>query len=472
LGSAAGLVAIAGAQAADLPVKAKAVEYVKVCSLYGAGFYYIPGTDTCVKIGDYIRSELNIYSTGSFNPGGMLAGTNALNTREGSPLNWRTRIYNTIDVRSQTAYGTLRGYARSAIQWSTNDSPTAGSGAVAYIDTAYLQFAGFTTGLTSSFYDLLSFPMFSNQTNIVGSDSGGTGIPVLGYTFAFGNGVSASLAIEDGQKRRRSVVDLSAGGVPFQVGIGAPTTDQTGNRAPDLTANIRVDQAWGSAQISGALHDVGGNFVGANSTLNPVPEDKIGWAAQAGLIFNLPTAKGDALYLQAAYAEGALGYVTGMGFGTAQWFSSNTSRGAGWVSDSVFGGILGTHQELTKGWSVVAAIQHYWQPNLRTSLYGTYLKVDYSDAANAAIGLTGAGFASGVSTNDADFSLWQIGSRTVWNPVPNLDVGLEAMYTRINTAYAGPATLVAVGSRPAVAGVVEDQGIWSGLVRFQRNFWP
>ncbi|TAK49077.1 MAG: hypothetical protein EPO23_06460, partial [Xanthobacteraceae bacterium] len=40
LGSAAGLVAIAGAQAADLPVKAKAVEYVKVCSLYGAGFYY------------------------------------------------------------------------------------------------------------------------------------------------------------------------------------------------------------------------------------------------------------------------------------------------------------------------------------------------------------------------------------------------------------------------------------------------
>src|SRR5690349_6864821 len=59
LGSAATLVAVAGAQAADLPVKAKAVEYVKVCSLYGAGFYYIPGTDTCIKIGGYLRADFD-----------------------------------------------------------------------------------------------------------------------------------------------------------------------------------------------------------------------------------------------------------------------------------------------------------------------------------------------------------------------------------------------------------------------------
>lgn len=53
LGSAAGLVAIAGAQAADLPVKAKPVQYVKICSLYRVGFYYIPGTDMCIKIGGW-----------------------------------------------------------------------------------------------------------------------------------------------------------------------------------------------------------------------------------------------------------------------------------------------------------------------------------------------------------------------------------------------------------------------------------
>jgi hypothetical protein len=50
LGTAAGLAAV-GAQAADVPVKAKPVQYVKICSLYGDGFYYIPGTDTCLKLG-------------------------------------------------------------------------------------------------------------------------------------------------------------------------------------------------------------------------------------------------------------------------------------------------------------------------------------------------------------------------------------------------------------------------------------
>ncbi len=57
LGTAAGLVAVAGAQAADMPVKAKPVLYVKICSLYGDGFYYIPGTDICLKLGGYVRAQ-------------------------------------------------------------------------------------------------------------------------------------------------------------------------------------------------------------------------------------------------------------------------------------------------------------------------------------------------------------------------------------------------------------------------------
>src|SRR5258705_1829612 len=58
LGSAAGLLVMSGAQAADFPVKAKAVEYVKICSLYGAGFWYIPGTDTCIKLSGYLRVDV------------------------------------------------------------------------------------------------------------------------------------------------------------------------------------------------------------------------------------------------------------------------------------------------------------------------------------------------------------------------------------------------------------------------------
>ena len=60
LGSAAGLAAVAGAQATDLPVRKAApvaVEYVRVCSAYGSGYFYIPGTDTCLKIGGHVMAE-------------------------------------------------------------------------------------------------------------------------------------------------------------------------------------------------------------------------------------------------------------------------------------------------------------------------------------------------------------------------------------------------------------------------------
>ena len=63
---------MAGAQAADLPIKAKAVEYVRVCSLYGAGFYYIPGTDTCIKLGGYLRADVLFNTSGDY--GGAYTG--------------------------------------------------------------------------------------------------------------------------------------------------------------------------------------------------------------------------------------------------------------------------------------------------------------------------------------------------------------------------------------------------------------
>src|ERR671924_2035441 len=68
LGTAAGLVAVAGAQAADLPVKAKPVQYVKICTLYGDGFYYIPGQDTCIRFSGYIRADYGYNVTGARTP--------------------------------------------------------------------------------------------------------------------------------------------------------------------------------------------------------------------------------------------------------------------------------------------------------------------------------------------------------------------------------------------------------------------
>ncbi|MDL2402290.1 porin, partial [Rhizobium mayense] len=53
LGSAAALAAVSGAQAADAVVAAEPepLEYVRICDAYGAGYFFIPGTETCLKIG-------------------------------------------------------------------------------------------------------------------------------------------------------------------------------------------------------------------------------------------------------------------------------------------------------------------------------------------------------------------------------------------------------------------------------------
>ena len=58
LGSAAGIVAVASAQAADLPTKKAApVEYVKVCNVGGITGWTLPGSDTCVKFSGYITAQ-------------------------------------------------------------------------------------------------------------------------------------------------------------------------------------------------------------------------------------------------------------------------------------------------------------------------------------------------------------------------------------------------------------------------------
>ena len=76
LGLLAGSLVVQSAYAADLPLKAKAVEYVRVCNLYGAGFWYIPGTDTCIKIGGYLRVDTTINGGGSHGqPAWSVAGT-------------------------------------------------------------------------------------------------------------------------------------------------------------------------------------------------------------------------------------------------------------------------------------------------------------------------------------------------------------------------------------------------------------
>ena len=150
LGSAAGLVAVSGTQAADLPVKAKPVEYVKICSLYGEGFYYIPGTDICLKIGGYVQSDYGWNVTGARTP--QYSGAAGAQDRSVSPYSTRHRAHFNFDSRTQTAYGTLRTYVAINVdnqdQNSVTVSPT----------RAFIQWAGFTFGHTKSFTDVPGTP--------------------------------------------------------------------------------------------------------------------------------------------------------------------------------------------------------------------------------------------------------------------------------------------------------------------------
>ena len=204
LGSAAGLIAMSGAQAADLPVKAKAVEYVRICSLYGAGFYYIPGTDTCIKIGGYLRVDVALNAT-DFS--GYYNGNNGQQNRLRNYYAARSREDLNIDTRTATEYGVLRTYWDATFSWTTAQRGCCwypfGNAGIAGSDTigvyhAFIQFAGFTIGKTISQFDApwSNYPG-NNFDALVGASGDVTGVNQLTYTGQFGNGVSAAISLQD-----------------------------------------------------------------------------------------------------------------------------------------------------------------------------------------------------------------------------------------------------------------------------------
>ena len=153
LGSAAGLIAMGGAQAADLPVKAKAVEYVRICSLYGAGFFYIPGTDTCIKLGGYLRVDTT-FNGGIFDQpawNGNLGQQNRVRDYYAA----RSRLALSVDTRTATEYGVVRtfGQANFNLNSSTGEGPLTAGTQTLGVDFVFIQFAGFTFGKSVSAYN-------------------------------------------------------------------------------------------------------------------------------------------------------------------------------------------------------------------------------------------------------------------------------------------------------------------------------
>jgi len=261
LGSAAGLIAVGGAQAADLPVKAKAVEYVKICSLYGAGFYYIPGSDTCIKLGGYVRADLAV---GAGDYGFQQGAAQGANNRLTNYWFSRARMDFNVDTRTATEYGVVRTYADMVVTWTSNavtgSNPSAQGGsdgaATLGLYHAFIQFAGFTFGRTVSIFDTpwQSYPA-GGPDHIPGGSNNVTGVDQVAYTADFGQGVTASVALQDmstaagGQSNLWNVQGFataaaaSAALVQGNYGVSG----WGGTRSPDIVGAVRVDQAWGLA---------------------------------------------------------------------------------------------------------------------------------------------------------------------------------------------------------------------------------
>ncbi|WP_024520105.1 porin [Bradyrhizobium sp. Tv2a-2] len=427
------------AQAADLPLKAKAIEYVKVCSLYGAGFWYIPGTDTCIKIGGYLRVDTGINAGG---PHGQPAwsGDSGQGNRFYDYFSSRSRLALTVDTRTSTEYGVVRTFGEGRFQFnnfgSSNPStvgaaPTAlggisgtfldgvGGGYVA-VGYVFIQFAGFTFGKSASPFSSpwQGFLGNINSFFIGGETNDNAGVPNVQYTAEFGNGVSATIgAIDPTVFARTPVYNL---GIP-----GAISSSGTGSNAyggfatPDFAGNVRIDQAWGLLQFSGVAHAVSGSYnaLGAgaipisgataltDSVLSGHPETKWGGAAMIALqIKNLPTGAGDDIKLDSTYSKGATKYVISTA-STSPSFAmfggsgfAYQSVGFGATSDGVYlpvanGGDGNIH--LTTSWGVRGAFNHHWDPYWSTSLFAGYAALSYDGSANDNLGGAGLSTAKG-----------------------------------------------------------------------------
>jgi len=484
LGSAAGLVAVAGAQAADLPVKAKPVEYVKICSLYGDGFYYIPGTDICLKVGGQMQADF--YWNARGNGHAHFDVADGAQDRSVSAFSSRARSDWSFDARSQTPYGTLRAYLYLRID-NTDQNTLA-----VQAPRAFIQWAGWTVGHVKS----LSDPdgIFGGGNGARGlfqgtnhSDTGANGNTEITYTWELGNGLS--LTGGAAERRVKSITNLSVAGV-WSVGA-APTTSIAGEDYPNPFAVFRINQAWGAASVTVVGNPIRSTYYTANTpgfgacntqpgtTFCDYPSDKWGWATMFGTSINVPwISPGDRTGGYAQYSVGAGAYGVGNNNIGAGLFQGGNNVALGAFTDAVY--LNGTGFELTTAWTAGWWYEHWWTPQFSTTVAANYTDISYNDTVVNNRWFCGGGGAAAQNVTlaattscDPGYHFWTAQTHIDWYPVPGFRLAVSALYSRVDMPALDGTSITlskASGLRPTGTYTAKNGGIIAGAFRASREF--
>jgi hypothetical protein len=456
LGSAATLVVVAGAQAADLPTKkgAPAAEYVKVCKVGDIAGFIIPGSDTCLKISGYVNAQIamgNVTDEYTLAPLSEFAkvylhhssphvtwGDPAMTLKSAATqvndIGYYTRGQVNFDAVTNTAMGPL--LAHIELQGDSGDSRfDAGSpGADVTLNAGYVQWAGITAGKHGSFYDYLAGG--DTWKDFFSPDHSGTPINLLAYTATFGGGFSATVSLEQNESTSNfggAAADIYRHhhGAETLLATAAVTSisgTALGARSPDIVASLDVTQSWGGAHLAGVAHNDRDSITGsfAESPWDGTAHGSIGssvdtwgYGVIGGVTFNLPMlSAGSKIAFQGAYAEGAIAYS---GAGSPAWGESDdgfNTNGNGLLfptADGIFNPLTGTF-ERSKAWSAAAQLTWKLSPNFEIDPEVAYASVEYDSTAAA------------LWTVSPKVTGWWVGAVFDWSPVKNLDFALDAVY--------------------------------------------
>jgi hypothetical protein len=478
LGSAAGIVAVAGAQAADLPTKKAApAEYVKICNVGGMAGFIIPGSDTCLKIGGYITAQFTAGDTQTgyaypAAPAGFPTGFHSGAALVSSPADLRPEIgYNdrlnlSIDTRTNTAYGVLRGYGEIQVDHnngfdsysnfgaSPGANGPAGAVMASYINLAYVQWAGITAGKAPSFFSF--YGGGEGWNNLLSPDQQGFNQPLLfAYTATFGGGFSATIAAQSPGGN-----GASGGGTYINI-----DTVNYGMTAPDVVANLRIDQSWGSAQISGVAHQVHvyqaglvpGGGVGSPS------QNTWGYAFNGGVSFNLPSwGPGDLIRAQGTYTRNAIWY-SGIPDGMNGENGAVNGNGLAMaVGDTYLYGLTPGGAGLfatPTTWTGSATLEHHFSPTFSLDPEISYATLHWSGSA-------------GQLSSDSESVVGGIVGH--WDPVPLLDFEVDLLYQSTHQSTPGNWVTPAGVTVGTVDGVVSafrsNSNGFAGRFEITRNW--